>query len=131
MSATCHLLHTQRNRPRSRPSIEPREPSCTLLTKALCGVRTLERPANVLALNPDPAALELQDQQKVVTKAIMASTLVNVGTVLSTSAAQTAMLRVATKLSFIGATALGFMTLVALLKIKQAEKKELAITGAA
>jgi hypothetical protein len=68
----------------------------------------------------------LQAQQKAVTTAIVASTLVNVGTVLSVSA-----MRVAANFSFAGATFFGLSTLLSLLKIKRQQQKEAMITGAA
>jgi hypothetical protein len=68
----------------------------------------------------------LQAQQQAVTTAIVASTLVNVGTVLSVSA-----MRTAANISFAGATFFGLSTLLSLLKIKRQQQKEAMITGAA
>ncbi len=60
------------------------------------------------------------------TSAIIASTLVNVGTVLSVSA-----MRLAANVSFAGAALMTLSTLVTLLRIRKAERKEAMITGAA
>lgn len=60
------------------------------------------------------------------TTAIVASTLVNVGTVLSVSA-----MRIAANVAFVGATLAGLSTMISLLKIKRQEKKEAMITGTA
>lgn len=60
------------------------------------------------------------------TTAIVASTLVNVGTVLSVSA-----MRLAANFAFAGATFFGLSTLLSLLKIKRQQQKEAMITGAA
>lgn len=63
--------------------------------------------------------------QRLMTSALMASTLVNVGTVLSVSA----MSRAATA-SFIGAGLAGIMVLANWLKVKSMEKREAQLLGA-
>jgi hypothetical protein len=63
--------------------------------------------------------------QRLMTSALMASTLVNVGTVLSVSA----MSRAATA-SFVGAAFAGAMVLVNWLKVKSMEKREAQLLGA-
>ncbi len=60
------------------------------------------------------------------TTAIIASTLVNVGTVLTVSA-----MRIAANAAFGGAALAGLSTLLTLLKVSRQEKKEAMITGAA
>jgi hypothetical protein len=65
-------------------------------------------------------------QQDVVTAALVASTLVNVGTVLSVSAMSTA-----ATLSFIGAGFVGISVLANWLKLKNLQRKEAQITGLA
>lgn len=64
--------------------------------------------------------------QNVTTGALAASTLVNVGTVLSVSAMSTA-----ASLSFTGAAVFGLFALISWVKVKNLEKKELQLTGAA
>mmetsp|Transcript_1238 Transcript_1238/g.3679 ORF Transcript_1238/g.3679 Transcript_1238/m.3679 type:complete len:832 (+) Transcript_1238:121-2616(+) len=80
----------------------------------------------VRALEAERALGRVQASQKAVTTAIVASTLTNVGVVLSVSAMTTA-----ATAAFGGAALMGLMTLVSLLKIRKQEKKELMITGAA
>ena len=63
--------------------------------------------------------------QKVTTAALVASTLVNVGTVLSVSA----MAR-ASQASFVGAGVWGLQVLINWAKLKRLEKKEAQLTGA-
>ncbi len=60
------------------------------------------------------------------TTAIVASTLTNVGVVLSVSA-----MRTAATAAFSGAALAGLVTLASLFKIRKQEEKEAMITGAA
>lgn len=67
----------------------------------------------------------MQAWQKVVGATLMASCLVNVGTVLSVSALATG-----ATASFTGAALFGFMALKNYIKIVQLEKKEAQLAGA-
>jgi predicted unusual protein kinase regulating ubiquinone biosynthesis (AarF/ABC1/UbiB family) len=92
----------------------------------VASLRSGDLKLRVRALEAERALDRVQAQQKAVTTAIVASTLVNVGTVLSVSA-----MRVAANFSFAGATFFGLSTLLSLLKIKRQQQKEAMITGAA
>lgn len=80
----------------------------------------------VRALEAERALTRLQAWQRVVLAALCCSTLVNVGTVLSITAASTG-----ATFSFMGAAAFGVMMLTNYLKVANLEKKELLLTGAA
>lgn len=79
----------------------------------------------VRALEAERALTRVAAWQKVVASALAASTLVNVGTVLSVSAMGTA-----ATASFVGAGVFGFMMLSNYLKVVKLEKKELQLSGA-
>lgn len=79
----------------------------------------------VRALEAERALIRVQAWQRVVAAALGASTLVNVGTVLSVSAVSAG-----ATASFIGAAFFGVMLLKNYLKVAQLEKKELQIQGA-
>ncbi len=78
----------------------------------------------VRALEAERSLTRMATMQKAMLAAVMASMLVNVGTVLSVSA-----MSVAATASFTGAGFCGLMTLVNMFKVKQAEKKEAQLTG--
>ncbi|KAI7835637.1 hypothetical protein COHA_010468 [Chlorella ohadii] len=80
----------------------------------------------VRALEAERALARVAVTQKAVLSALVASMLVNMGTVFSVSAMATA-----ASLSFGGAALLGLATLANLLKVKSLEKKEAQLTGAA
>ena len=77
------------------------------------------------ALEAERALNRVQAWQQVVASALVASTLVNVGTVLSVSA-----LTAGATASFTGAAMFGLMMLTGFLKVKNLEKKERALSGA-
>lgn len=79
----------------------------------------------VRALETERALVRVQAWQRVVVSALMASTLVNVGTVLSVSA-----LKTHANVSFVGAALAAFIMLKNYLQVAQLEKKELQIQGA-
>jgi hypothetical protein len=79
----------------------------------------------VRALEAERALNRVQAWQQVVCSALVASTLVNVGTVLSVSA-----LSAGATASFAGAAVFGLMMLSGFLKVKNMERKELALSGA-
>ncbi|KAL4421257.1 hypothetical protein ABPG75_010548 [Micractinium tetrahymenae] len=92
-------------------------------------MRQLERgdlKLRVRALEAERALTRVAGMQKAMMGAVAASMLVNMGTVFSVSAMATA-----ASLSFGGAALLGVFTLANLLKVKQLEKKEAQLTGAA
>lgn len=91
-------------------------------------VRNLERgdlKLRVRALETERALERVQAWQRVVAAALAASTLVNVGTVLSVSAAAAG-----ATASFVGAGFFGLMMVSGYLKIVKLEKKEAQLTGA-
>lgn len=67
----------------------------------------------------------MQAWQKVISSALVASTLVNVGTVLSVSAATTG-----AALCFAGAAAFGALLIASYLQVAQLEKRERLLAGA-
>jgi hypothetical protein len=80
----------------------------------------------VRALEAERALGMVQAWQKLVAAALCASTLVNVGTVLSVSALQTA-----ATACFAGAGLFGVMALSAYLKVTNLERKEKMLIGSA
>lgn len=78
----------------------------------------------VRALEAERALARVQIMQTVMTTAVVACTLVNMGTVLSINA----MARAATA-SFVGAGLTSMLTLVNFLKVKSLEKKEAQLVG--
>jgi len=92
-------------------------------------MRQLERgdlKLRVRSLEAERALTRVAMMQKAMMGAIMASMLVNVGTVLSVSA-----MGVAASLSFSGASIFGFFALLNMIKVKSAERKEAQLTGSA
>lgn len=92
-------------------------------------MRQLERgdlKLRVRSLEAERALTRVAMMQKAMMGAIMASMLVNVGTVLSVSA-----MGIAASLSFSGASIFGFFALVNMIKVKSAERKEAQLTGSA
>jgi hypothetical protein len=79
----------------------------------------------VRALEAERALGRVQAWQRVVATALVASTLVNVGTVLSVSAMATG-----ATVSFAGAGVFGLMLLANYLKVVRLEKKEAQLQGA-
>lgn len=80
----------------------------------------------VRALEAERALDRVQASQKSVTAAIFASTLTNVGVVLSVSAKQAA-----ANAAFAGAALMMLVTLAGILKVRKQQKKELMLTAAA
>ena len=80
----------------------------------------------VRALEAERALARVQIMQSVMTSAVVACTLVNMGTVLSINA----MARAATA-SFFGAGVTSILTLINWLKVKNLEKKEAQLVGSA
>ena len=80
----------------------------------------------VRALETERALARVQAWQRVVASALLASCLVNVGTVLSVSALATG-----ASLSFAGAAVFGLAGLSGYLKVVQLEKKEAGLVGGA
>ena len=80
----------------------------------------------VRALEAERALARVQIMQSVMTSAVVACTLVNMGTVLSVNA----MARAASA-SFVGAAATGILALINWLKVKNLEKKEAQLVGGA
>jgi hypothetical protein len=80
----------------------------------------------VRALEAERALGRMALTQKATTTAILASMLVNVGTVLSVAAAAQA-----ATAAFVGAGMFGALTAINLLKVKRLEKKEAGIMGTA
>lgn len=80
----------------------------------------------VRALEAERALGRVATMQSAMMNGLVASTLINIGTVLSVSA-----MSVAASVSFSGAAAFGFLALVNLVKVKSAEKKEAQLTGSA
>ncbi|GLC36873.1 hypothetical protein PLESTB_000183500 [Pleodorina starrii] len=80
----------------------------------------------VRALEAERALTRVQAWQRVIAAALAASTLVNIGTVLSVSA-----LTAGATASFAGAALFGLMLLKNYLKVVQLEKKELQLSGQA
>ena len=80
----------------------------------------------VRALEAERAISRVATMQKAMMNAIMASMLVNMGTVLSVSA-----MGFLSSLSFAGSGVFGVLALVNLLKVRGAEKKEAQLTGSA
>jgi len=78
----------------------------------------------VRALEAERALGRVQAWQQVVTSALVASTLVNVGTVLSVSAMATG-----ATISFGGAGVFGLLLLSSYLKVVKLEKKEAQLAG--
>lgn len=79
----------------------------------------------VRALEAERALNRVQAWQRVVASALVASTLVNVGTVLQVSAMTTG-----AALSFAGAGVFGIMLLANYLTVAKLEKKERQLVGA-
>lgn len=79
----------------------------------------------VRALEAERALTRVQAWQRVVASALVASTLVNVGTVLSVSAMATG-----ATLSFAGAGVFGLLLVGNYLKVVKLEKKEAQLAGA-
>jgi hypothetical protein len=79
----------------------------------------------VRALEAERALNRVQAWQQVVSAAVVASALVNVGTVLSVSALATG-----ATASFTGAAFFGLLMLKGYLKVRNLEKKEAALSGA-
>lgn len=79
----------------------------------------------VRALEAERALTRVQAWQRVVASALVASTLVNVGTVLTVSAMTTG-----ATISFAGAGVFGLLLLGNYLKVAKLEKKELQLSGA-
>jgi hypothetical protein len=79
----------------------------------------------VRALEVERALTRVQAWQQVVGAALVASTLVNVGTVLSVSA-----LAAGATASFSGAALFGVIMLQGYLKVRGLEKKEAQLSGA-
>lgn len=77
------------------------------------------------ALETERALARVQAWQRVVSSALVASTLVNVGTVLSVSAMATG-----ATVSFVGAGVFGLLLLGNYLKVVKLEKKEAQLAGA-
>ena len=91
-------------------------------------MRQLERgdlKLRVRSLEAERALSRVAIMQKATVNAIIASMLVNVGTVLSVSA-----MGLAANLSFTGAGLFGLLAAVNMVKVKTAEKKEAQLTGA-
>ena len=80
----------------------------------------------VRALEAERAISRVATMQKAMMNAIVASMLVNMGTVLSVSA-----MGVLSSLSFAGSGVFGILALVNIIKVKSAEKKEAQLTGSA
>lgn len=80
----------------------------------------------VRALEAERALARVQIMQSVMTLAVVACTLVNVGTVLSVNA-----MAHAAAASFLGAGITSLMTLMYWLKVKNLEKKEAQLVGSA
>ncbi len=80
----------------------------------------------VRALEAERALTRVQAWQRVVAAALAASTLVNVGTVLSVSALSTG-----ATLSFAGAGVFGVMLMASYLKVVNLERKEAQLMGTA
>ena len=78
----------------------------------------------VRALEAERALTRMTTMQKAMMTAVLASMLVNVGTVLSVSA-----MGAAATASFTGAGFCGLLTLVSMFKVRVAEKKEAQLTG--
>jgi predicted unusual protein kinase regulating ubiquinone biosynthesis (AarF/ABC1/UbiB family) len=78
----------------------------------------------VRALEAERSLTRMATMQKAMMTAVVASMLVNVGTVLSVSA-----MSAAAAASFTGAGFCGLLTLLNMFKVKQAEKKEAQLTG--
>lgn len=92
-------------------------------------VRQLERgdlKLRVRALEAERALTRMQAWQRVLAASVAASTLINVGTVLSVSSAL-----LPARLAFAGAAFFGLMVLKNYLKVASLEKKELQLLGAA
>lgn len=79
----------------------------------------------VRALEAERALTRVQAWQRVVASALVASTLVNVGTVLTVSAMTTG-----ATISFAGAGVFGLLLLGNYLKVVKLEKKEAQLAGA-
>ncbi len=92
-------------------------------------MRQLERgdlKLRVRALEAERAISRVATMQKAMMNAIVASMLVNMGTVLSVSA-----MGVLSSLSFAGSGLFGVLALINLIKVRGAEKKEAQLTGSA
>ena len=90
-------------------------------------IKQLERgdlKLRVRALEAERAISRVATMQKAMMNAVVASMLVNVGTVLSVSA-----MSVLSSLSFAGSGVFGLLALVNLIKVRAAEKKEAQLTG--
>ena len=90
-------------------------------------IKQLERgdlKLRVRALEAERAISRVATMQKAMMNAVVASMLVNVGTVLSVSA-----MGVLSSLSFAGSGVFGLLALVNLIKVRAAEKKEAQLTG--
>jgi hypothetical protein len=91
-------------------------------------MRQLERgdlKLRVRSLEAERALSRVAMMQKATMSTIMASMLVNIGTVLSVSA-----MGIAASASFTGAGLFGVFAMINLIKVKTAEKKEAQLTGA-
>ncbi|KAG1669298.1 hypothetical protein FOA52_014859 [Chlamydomonas sp. UWO 241] len=80
----------------------------------------------VRALEAERACARVEQWQRIIGSALIASMLINVGTVLSVSA-----LGMQASFSFAGASFFGLMTLAGFYKVTQLEKKERALLGLA
>jgi predicted unusual protein kinase regulating ubiquinone biosynthesis (AarF/ABC1/UbiB family) len=80
----------------------------------------------VRALEAERACARVEAWQRIIGSALLASMLINVGTVLSVSA-----LSMQASFSFIGASFFGLMSLSGFFKVTQLEKKERALLGLA
>lgn len=102
-----------------------------LLTYLVLAAGTIQRlesgdlKLRVRALEAERALTRVQAWQRVVASALVASTLVNVGTVLTVSAMATG-----ATVSFAGAGVFGLMLVSNYLKVVKLEKKEAQLAGA-
>lgn len=96
-----------------------------MLTGTMQRLESGDLKLRVRALEAERALTRVQAWQRVVASALVASTLVNVGTVLQVSAMTTG-----AALSFAGAGVFGVMLLANYLTVAKLEKKEKQLAGA-
>ena len=91
-----------------------------------CRIENGDSKPRVRALEVERAMQRMETSQTLLTCLVVASMFVNVGTVLSVSA-----LPLGSTLSFVAGGACALVAMVNFLKLKQAQKKEAQILGAA
>lgn len=108
------------------PRCQGRRKWQTVIVMVGCRIENGDSKPRVRALEVERAVQRLVTSQTLMTCLVVASMFVNVGTVLSVSA-----LPLGSTMSFVAGGACALVAMVNFLKLKQAEKKEAQLLGAA